>query len=105
MNRFNTRPENWDIRDYTPGTRHKDNTTMEQWGLGRARRLLTFAYNLAFTCLLRFDEVLKIQTHDITVLSESCLEVRLPFRKTSQFGGVCKKIKILFNKVFPLLTL
>ena len=91
MHQFNTKPENWDIKDYVPGTRHKEDIAQKQWGLGRARRLLTLAYNLAFTCLLRFDEVLKIQAHDITVnTTNNCLEVRLPFRKTSQFGGVCK---------------
>jgi hypothetical protein len=88
MYQFNTEPENWDIKDYVPGTRHKDEMAKNEWGGGRARRLLTLAYNLAFTCLLRFDEVLKIQVHDITVLPDNCLEVRLPFRKTSQFGGV-----------------
>lgn len=88
---FNTQPENWDIKDYVPGTRPKNDTTKEQWGHGRARRLLTLAYNLAFSCLLRFDEVLKIQAQDITLLSETSLEVKLPFRKTSQFGGMCKK--------------
>jgi hypothetical protein len=90
MNQFNILPENWEIKDYTPGTRHKDDPAKKQWGLGRARRLLTLAYNLAFTCLLRFDEVLKIQAHDITFISKGCIEVRLPFRKTSQFGGMCK---------------
>jgi hypothetical protein len=91
MHQFNIHPKNWDIKDYVPGTRHTDDIAKQQWGHGRARRLLTLAYNLAFTCLLRFDEVLKIQAHDIIVLSETCLEVKLPFRKTSQFGGVCKK--------------
>lgn len=90
MYQVNTKPENWDIKDYTSGTRHKDDIAKKQWGLGRAHRLLTLAYNLAFTCLLRFDKVLKIQAHDITLLPNNCLEVRLPFRKTSQFGGMCK---------------
>ena len=94
MHDFNTKPENWDIKDYAPGTRSKSNTEEKQWGLGRTRRLLTLAYNLAFTCLLRFDEVLKIQAHDITLFpnAKPCtsMEVRLPFRKTSQYGGVCE---------------
>jgi hypothetical protein len=97
MHQFNITPENWNIKDYAPGTHCKDDTEERQWGLGRSRRLLTLAYNLAFTCLLRFDEVLKIQAHDITLLQvpgadqHSSIEVRLPFRKTSQFGGVCEK--------------
>jgi hypothetical protein len=94
MYQFNTKPENWDIKDYTPGTRHKNDTEEKQWGHSRSRRLLNLAYTLAFTCLLRFDEVLKIQAHDITIFQKTHntdvrLEVRLPFRKTSQFGGVC----------------
>ena len=89
---FNRRPENWDIKDYTSGTRDKDNIAVKQWGFGRARRLVTLAYNLAFTCLLRFDEVLKIQCHDIRYFPSrdevrERLEITLPFRKTSQYGG------------------
>jgi hypothetical protein len=93
MHQFNQKPENWDIKDYAPGTRSKNDTKEKPWGLGRSRRLLTLAYNLAFTCLLRFDEVLKIQVHDITIIpgAKPCMEVRLPFRKTSQFGGMCVK--------------
>jgi hypothetical protein len=94
MYQFNRKPENWDVKDYVPGTRSKNDIEEKPWGLGRARRLLTLAYNLAFTCLLRFDEVLKIQAHDITILSDECMEVRLPFRKTSQFGGACENFVI-----------
>lgn len=101
MHQFNRKPENWDIKDYAPGTRRKNDTEEKQWGHGRSRRLLTLAYNLAFTCLLRFDEVLKIQSHDITISfgpnSEQCLELRLPFRKTSQFGGACV-IYVIYTK-------
>jgi len=86
---FNRKSENWAIRDYTSGTRKKDDEAVNQWGLGRARRAVTLAYNLAFTCLLRFDEVLKIQSHDIILLPDDRLKVTLPFRKTSQFGGAC----------------
>lgn len=94
MYQFNTKPENWDIKDYAPGTRHKSDTEVKQWGHSRSRRLLNLAYTLAFTCLLRFDEVLKIQAHDMTIFSDPTngdmrLEVKLPFRKTSQFGGAC----------------
>ena len=49
---------------------------------------MTLAYNLAFTCLLRFDEVLRIQSQDIILLPNNCLKVTLPFRKTSQYGGM-----------------
>jgi len=93
MHQFNRKPENWDIKDYASGTHHKNDTEEKQWGHGRSCHLLTLAYNLAFTCLLHFDKVLKIQAHDITIFpgpdSDVRLEVRLPFRKTSQFGGAC----------------
>ncbi|KAK7025662.1 hypothetical protein R3P38DRAFT_2529704, partial [Favolaschia claudopus] len=68
-----------------------------EWGGARARRLLTLAYVLAFLCLLRFDEVLKIQIHDIEWVSDTCIKLTLPFRKTSQFGGV----KPFYLHLFP----
>ena len=82
---FNHKPENWDVKEYTQGTKKKAN---DQWGGGRARRLLELAYTIAFTCLLRVDEVLKIQCQDIIPLDDKRLELTLPFRKTDQFGGV-----------------
>ncbi|KAH9007804.1 hypothetical protein EDB84DRAFT_1671914 [Lactarius hengduanensis] len=82
---FNRRPENWDLKDYTPGTKKKDG---DQWGGPRARRLLQLAFTLAFSCLLRVDEVLKIQSHDFVLLDAHTLVLTLPFRKTSQFGDI-----------------
>ncbi|KAH9009450.1 hypothetical protein EDB84DRAFT_1658745 [Lactarius hengduanensis] len=82
---FNRRPENWDLKDYTPGTKKKDG---DQWGGPRARRLLQLAFTLAFSCLLRVDEVLKIQSHDFVLLDPHTLVLTLPFRKTSQFGDI-----------------
>ncbi|KAJ3913416.1 DNA breaking-rejoining enzyme, partial [Lentinula edodes] len=57
-----------------------------------ARFLLNLGYNLAFCGLLRVDELLKIQMQDISVspdpqTGQTKLTLRLPFRKTSQFGG------------------
>jgi len=62
---------------------------MKNWG-GRSLRIMIQAiYIISFLCLLRFDEVLKIQAHHIEVLDEETGEIslRLPFRKTHQFGG------------------
>jgi hypothetical protein len=86
---LNRQPENWVIKDYAPGKRTQKGTAVNKlWGGGRAHRLLSLAYTLAFTCLLRFDEVLKIQSHDIRLREDNnTLEVSLPFRKTNQFGG------------------
>ncbi|KAF9232476.1 hypothetical protein BU15DRAFT_31114, partial [Melanogaster broomeanus] len=55
----------------------------DDWGGGRARRLLQAAYTIAFLCLLRFDEVLKIQMHDISFFEDGMI-LTLPFRKTHQ---------------------
>lgn len=60
------------------------------WCGPRGRRMLNLVYAFAFTCLLRIDEVLKIQFHDIEekmVDGKAVLQLTLPFRKTDQFGG------------------
>ncbi|KAJ3846627.1 hypothetical protein EV368DRAFT_52526 [Lentinula lateritia] len=65
---FNHRPENWNIRPYQPSKRNKDNEN-RQWGGPRFRRQLHLAYTIAHSCLLRVDEVLKIQAHEIRLLT------------------------------------
>lgn len=60
---------------------------INEWGGGRSRRMLHAVYVIAFLCLLRFDEALKIQLQDLRRLSETSFELNLPFRKTSQYGG------------------
>ncbi|KAH9003271.1 hypothetical protein EDB86DRAFT_3062790 [Lactarius hatsudake] len=52
------------------------------------QRLLQLAFTLAFSCLLRVDEVLKIQSHDFINLGNNRLQLTLPFRKTNQFGHI-----------------
>ncbi|KAJ7231739.1 hypothetical protein B0H12DRAFT_1205029 [Mycena haematopus] len=61
-----------------------------KWEGARARLLTWCAYLIAFHCLLRVDEVLKIQAHDIRIDLEDneVLIVTLPFRKTHQDGKV-----------------
>jgi hypothetical protein len=94
-------PDNWTVRAYQPGSRKltaghaakglsstMTGENLDQWGGGRARRLLQAAYTVAFLCMLRFDEVLKIQAHDLCV-HENGVILRLPFRKTHQNGGQC----------------
>jgi hypothetical protein len=60
-----------------------------EWGGGRLRIMLQCIYSIAFLCLLRFDEVLKIQAHHLEVIDEIRGEIKLtlPFRKTHKFGG------------------
>jgi len=52
--------------------------------------MLHCIYTLAFTCLLRFDEVLQIQHHHIKVIDKEAgkIELNLLFRKTNQYGGM-----------------
>ena len=66
----------------------KDSDGYRIWG-GRNQRIMMQAmYGIAFLCLLRFDEVLRIQHHHIKVLNkeESKIEITLNFRKTHQLG-------------------
>ena len=59
------------------------------WGGGRLRSMMHCIYILSFLCLLRFDEVLKIQLHHIKIENaETCeISLHLVFRKTKQEGG------------------
>jgi hypothetical protein len=83
---YNNRP---DVAEIKPVKRRKRNAPVDihEWGGGRSRLMLHAVYVIAFLCLLRFDEALKIQIHDIRRLSETSFELNLPFRKTSQYGG------------------
>ncbi|PPR02923.1 hypothetical protein CVT26_009778 [Gymnopilus dilepis] len=60
----------------------------KEWGGPRARLLVHAVVTLAFVCLLRVDEVLKLQFEDITQHPGDRLQIILPFRKNSQFGGI-----------------
>ena len=71
------------------------------WGGGRACRLLQAAYVLSFLCLLRIDEVLKIEMHHIKFISDTKIKLILPFQKTHQFGG---KLVILHLVAFFFLS-
>ena len=51
--------------------------------------MLQCIYTIAFLCLLRFDEVLRIELKDVEVIDQKKGQIRLslPFRKTHQYGG------------------
>jgi len=68
-----------------------------RWGGGRLRLMLQCIYTVAFLCLLRFDEVLKIQAHHLEVVDEASGEIMLslPFRKTHKYGGNPKALSLL----------
>ncbi|KAN0088524.1 DNA breaking-rejoining enzyme [Tylopilus felleus] len=95
---YNHQPSHWDIHPYIPGAAVAQLQVPDQshtgsppglhdWGGGRARRLLQAIYTTAHLCLLRSDEVLKIQAHDMTFY-ENGVAILLPFRKTHQNGEI-----------------
>ena len=61
------------------------------WAGARQRAMLQLAYAMAFLCLLRIDEVLRIEFHHIEIVNEDpnhpCIKLMLEFRKTHQDGG------------------
>lgn len=53
-----------------------------------ARREIQAIYTIAFLCLLRSDEVLKIRReHIVYDMVNDTITLTLPFRKTHQDGG------------------
>lgn len=51
-----------------------------------SRTLIHTTVTIAFTCLMRIDEVLGLQFDDV-VGDDECLTITLRHRKTAQFGG------------------
>ncbi|KAL0564541.1 hypothetical protein V5O48_017503 [Marasmius crinis-equi] len=90
MYNYNRKPENWNIKPSEQ--RHRATANPDEWGGPKFRRLLLLAYNIAFLCLLRVDEVLNIRMEDIRLTTgedgQRMLKLTLPFRKTNQFGNV-----------------
>ncbi|KAF9234580.1 hypothetical protein BU15DRAFT_89934 [Melanogaster broomeanus] len=90
---YNHLLQNWSIHPYQPGVRGRQPSEgpseghLDDWGGGHARRLVQAAYMIAFLCLLRFDEVLKIQMHDIEFFADGFV-LTLPFCKTHQNGDI-----------------
>ena len=64
----------------------------KDWAGRNVRIMLLLLYFLAFLCLLRYDEALRIRWSDLILTCVNGnvyrLEVRLPFRKTHQLGGI-----------------
>ena len=75
-----------EIKDWNTDYRKLDE--LSNWAGPLQRLMLQAIYLLALTCLLRFDEVLKIQHHHIEVVDSNYGHIRLtlPFRKTQQKG-------------------
>lgn len=82
----NIKPEHYNSAQWTS----TGNIKADPGPIGR--RYLNFAYAVAFTCLLRIDEVLRIRHEHITLLPKNKhlqdrLKLVLDFRKTAQFGS------------------
>ncbi|KAJ7218982.1 DNA breaking-rejoining enzyme [Mycena haematopus] len=64
----------------------------KEWCTARTRLLLHAALTIAFACLLRFEEALRIQMSDIEFRraenGKRTVVLTLRSRKTSQFGGI-----------------
>lgn len=99
---FNHRPENHKLKDYMPGSRSQKVKSDDQWGGGMSRRVLEAIYAVAFLCLLRADEVLKIQRDHVELfLDPPRMVLTLPFRKTHQDGGKwSSNLLLVFNHRF-----
>jgi hypothetical protein len=81
--------ESWVVRPYTPGSHNNGRNQVKTWKAGgRLLRALWACYTIAFWCLLRFDEVLRIRVEDLEVESSTVVILTLRWRKTAQFGGM-----------------
>lgn len=86
---FNNQPQFREPQPFQSTARNTPKNSQD-WAGARARSLLDLGYSLAFCGLLRVDELLKIQLHDIDfeeINGRWKLTLQLPFQKTSQFGG------------------
>jgi hypothetical protein len=72
-----------------------------EWGGARLRMMLQSIYIIAFLCLLRFDEVLRIEMKDIEIMDKwkGHIKLTLPFRKTHQYGGSAHPIIAIANRL------
>ena len=87
---FNHQPERWNLNvegmSSTRPAASQDRPDIHQWGGPLHRRAVRAIYTIAFLCMLRIDEALKIQFHHIEIRAKK-ITLTLPFRKTHQFGG------------------
>ena len=108
---FNLRKENWELRDYplpnTHSSKHSDSAeapldddehmtqASDEWGGPMARREIQAIYLIAFFCLLRSDEVLKIRREHLILSKDGqTVTVMLPFRKMHKNGGGCSSVPL-----------
>ena len=96
---YNHRLENWNPPASDAPSNSTSRKSLHQWGGPLMRRALQAIYTLAFLCLLRSDEVLKIQSSHIQFVKEEDTEymvITLPFCKTHQDGRVWACFILIF---------
>ena len=90
-----------------PQKRKRGEAAERNWGGYKVRIMLHAAYVTSMLCLLRYDEVLRIQWSDIVMEYASdgttVMKLILPFRKTHQNGGMY--IIILLSYPMPLTSI
>lgn len=76
----------------------------ENWGGFKLRLMLQCIYILAFLCLLRSDEVLKIKYEHIKIIDKvkGQIALNLEFRKTHQNGGTISSSNYSFFIFFGI---
>lgn len=81
------------------GPKKRKQSSPEQWAGKELRTMLHALYVIAFHCLLRFDEALRIEWHwmELQEFGEGKfrLKLKLPFRKTHQTGGMYMSLSAL----------
>ncbi|KAF9442777.1 hypothetical protein P691DRAFT_626746, partial [Macrolepiota fuliginosa MF-IS2] len=87
---YNTEPSQYSLI-YASKHSQQDPAIDGNWAGPILQRLLYLAYTLAFTCLLRIDELLKITMDHVELDDEydpycKTLKLTLPFWKTNQYG-------------------
>ncbi|PPQ73184.1 hypothetical protein CVT24_010015, partial [Panaeolus cyanescens] len=75
-----------EVRRYRAGNR-REPKSLHDWGGPMARNALHAIYLIAFFCLLRIDEVLKIRLDQIEVDGDK-VTLTLWYRKTHQYGDI-----------------
>ena len=108
MYHYNHRSENWDLNKskaipYRPDA-PSEAESIHIWGGPLTRRALQAIYTIAFICLLRSDEVLKIRRDHIEFVKDDrhgdddtqYMVLTLPFRKTHQDGRTFSHFSLTF---------
>ncbi|KAH7910371.1 hypothetical protein BJ138DRAFT_1087834 [Hygrophoropsis aurantiaca] len=79
-------------KEIGPVSRKRKAENPAEWAGYLVRTMLYLLYLVSLLCLLRFDEALRITWSDVVfqprLISDFRIELRLPFRKTHQYGGI-----------------